>query len=712
MQRLASRGEGCYRSGMRAPLNNVCTGLAGAMAGVWLTGCLDYNVSRMKPEDDASETGRIAGVDTGSGIDTGLCAGMPAVASGVAINESCVSVPVFGTLDAMVEWRTTDLGDMREYAHVLMAPAVGPLFDTDGDGYVDADDASMIVVTTDDGGADDGNSHGVLRIVDGRDGTPQVSVSRVMADDTQVFPYRYGGVALGDIDGSGTPRIVVLVSIVGGPPDEGPPGDGEDTAPPGDGGETGGGPEDTGVVVRPGVPAPPPPSNAPCRVAAFNPDGTLFWLAAEPALGCGGHAPALADLDGDGTVEVILGSSLFAGADGRWLSSGDAGDGRPDGFGEAGFMSFGADLYGDGSQDLVTGSALYESDGDLRCVTGYDDGFPAVADLDGNGTGDLVVVSAGWLRIFEADCALRLEVPLAGSGFGGPPTLGDLDADGLPEIGVANAEDYTAYEADGTVIWSMPISDWSSSSAGASFFDFDGDGGLEVVYADETSLWIFDGGTGEVRLQDNNHTSRTLHELPVVVDVDGDGMTEIVVPNGGTHWETSAVGLTVLGSEDGSWTTNRRVWNQHAYSISNVNDDLSIPPAPMSNWPTWNTFRSGTIDPVSGGAWPDAVPVVETCLDACDNGRMYLDVAVGNQGMAGLRWNVPVSVYAGETLLATAWTTHVVASGAVSETLTFELDAAQASGTLRVSVDDDGTGVGQVDECSEVNNGTEEPGCE
>ncbi len=692
-----------------------------ALIGLAL-GCSDYGINEAKPERDTTDTGAFFAPDSAGEADTAVCLGEATLLDAVGVDESCVSSPVTGTLDAVVEWELGDGLELPEYGHVLMAPVVGPLRDGDADGDVDADDPPCIVVVADDGGADANNTHGVLRVLDGRDGTPLAAVSRVDWGTTQVFPYRYSNAALGDLDGDGVPEIVAVVTVVSGPPED--PGGGDDTAPPGGGG--GDDPDDTGIVVRPapsgpwsrlfgpappaGAPAPmpPPPGSEPCRVAAYTPDGALRWLAEEPAVPCGGHAPALADLEGDGTVEVIVGPVLLEGASGAWRASGDAGGGRPMEFAEAGWMSFAADLDGDGTQEVVSGAALYAPDGTTRCVTGAADGFPAAADLDADGAGEVVVVASGWLRVHDADCAPRASWALLGEGLGGPPTIGDLDADGLPEIGVATAEAYTAYEADGTVLWSVPVSDWSSSSTGAAFFDFDGDGGLEVVYADETALWILDGRSGDVRLQDDAHSSRTLHELPVVVDVDGDGLTEIVVPNGGTHSDAEATGLYVLGSADGSWATNRRVWNQHAYSVTNVDDDLGVPATPTPNWPTWNTFRSGTVDPVSGGALPDAVPVIEVCTDACADGRLVVDVAVGNQGMAGLRGGVPVTLYVDGVAAGTTWTDAVVGTGGVSAGARFEV----ASGaTVRVAVDDDGTGAGRVVECAEDNNAGEEPGC-
>ena len=55
-----------------------------------------------------------------------------------------------------------------------------------------------------------------------------MSVNRSDYGTTQVYAYRYGNVALGDIDNDGLPDIVTLADVVAG----GPPPPPEDTAPP------------------------------------------------------------------------------------------------------------------------------------------------------------------------------------------------------------------------------------------------------------------------------------------------------------------------------------------------------------------------------------------------------------------------------------------------------------------------------------------------
>ena len=146
------------------------------------------------------------------------------------------------------------------------------------------------------------------------------------------------------------------------------------------------------------------------------------------------------------------------------------------------------------------------------------------------------------------------------------PDNADYDGDGAPEI-ESHPMTTTMFSRHGTILWTHEISDRTSNMTGSAVFDFEGDGYSEVVYAGEQNLWVFSGVDGVARLRDNSHYS-CWFENPVIVDVDRDGQVEIVV--------VDYNGVRVLGDASESWVSARSVWNQHAYSITNINDDLSI----------------------------------------------------------------------------------------------------------------------------------------
>ena len=233
-------------------------------------------------------------------------------------------------------------------------------------------------------------------------------------------------------------------------------------------------------------------------------------------------------------------------------------------------------------------------------------------------------------------------VPATSASF---PTIADYDGDGQPEIGIAGKTAYVVFDGDGSVLWQMPTTDASSATTGSAVYDFEGDGVADVVYADEHTLWVFAGDTGAVKLQ-FEHSSGTLIEYPIVVDVDNDGEVEIIFAQNDNYFGTSN-GIMVLGDMDHSWRPGRKIWNQHAYNITNVGDDGAVPMMPAPNWLTYNNFRSGDLSANDGLAAPDLKLVSpESCLNECQApDKVKIWFQLGNAGAAPLTAGATVEVY-------------------------------------------------------------------
>ncbi|MCB9777933.1 MAG: VCBS repeat-containing protein [Alphaproteobacteria bacterium] len=678
------------------------------LCGLLLTpvvACVDYGLAKPGPIEGADDTGPPGGGDdTG---DWGPC-GPPDLTDEIAVNEACEVTAEIGVFDPVIEWKIERWDDQPESREIIAAPVVGHLVDDNGDGVYGPGDVPSVVVVTHEPGA---HKHGMIRRLDGRTGAMTTLVRGSYPDGKQIFPYRYATPAIGDIDGDGRPDIVTVAEIFVPPEDGG-------TGVPDDGGGGGGEPQDDNPI-GPAPPAEDPgaeddaafPVDMNCGVAAWDVDGTLLWATDPGLLDCSGHGTALADLDGDGRVEVVVGRTVLEGADGSMRFVGEGDEGRHPSYAELGTHSAVADLDGDGQQELIAGRTRYAPDGTVLCAgAGPTDGFVGIADLDLDGQGEWVVVGDGRVDVYDTGCSTRASWTLTGGGNGGPPTIGDLDGDGEPEIALASALYYAAYEADGELMWRTTVRDESSHATGSVIFDFEADGAPEVVYADEEALHVFDGATGEVLMRSEEHTSRTLHDFPPVADVDADGNAEIVVPQGGGHYGEENFGLYVLGSESGSWQAGQQVWNQHAFSITNVGADMSVPAVPEPNWPTHNNFRSGDPTPSSGGKWPDAVPAARVCTEECDRGTVVIDVSLANQGAATLRRGVPLTLWLekpdGTTVLVEEhFFSGMVEAGAIAPAVRVRLSTADAEGgTLYLSVDEDASGVGYASECVETNN--------
>lgn len=405
------------------------------------------------------------------------------------------------------------------------------------------------------------------------------------------------------------------------------------------------------------------------QVVAFEHDGTVKWRSSALSLpGCYATAPAIGDLDGDGDPEIVVANHILN-SDGSLRAQGAA---------TGGCASFPVDLDLDGQQEVIAGSAVFDIDGRTLWTTARN-GYPAVADFDADGLGEVVVVTeAGGVDLYDTGGALLWSVPSAGYG---PPTIADFDGDGQPEVGVAGRSTYTVLDTDGSKLWQNATVDASSGRTGSAVFDFEGDGAAEVVYADEYTVWVYSGVDGAVKLQEPTHTSWTWIEYPTIVDVDGDGEVEIVVSHGSIGGSSAGAtfGVSVIGDADHSWMPGRKIWNQHAYSITNVTDGGGIPAAPVANWLSTNNFRSGDLRGATGTDAPDVrVTLADTCEIECGEDRLWLWLHLGNAGLADLRNGATLELRADvdgtPQVLETLSISEVLTAGRMAESLQFQLE--------------------------------------
>lgn len=417
--------------------------------------------------------------------------------------------------------------------------------------------------------------------------------------------------------------------------------------------------------------------------------------------------PSIADMDGDGKPEVTAGRTILNGLDGTVRGQGDYGigaapyGGSPGSF--YGALSVPIDLDGDGQLELVTGNAAYDVDGNTIWANGGLDGLIAVADFDGDGQGEIVKTTGIYVYGMETD-GTEVWGPITFSGNLGAPAADDMDGDGLPEFVFAAQNKLIAMHWDQSLLWRADISD-ASGAAGPTLFDFEMDGYPEVLYADETSVRFFSGLDGSVKYQSNEHGSYTILETPVVADVDGDDQVEIVV--GHCDAFSSYTGVTVYGDADQTWPPGRKIWNQHAYYITNVGDHGEIPSPTANNYSLYNSFRSGDVGRPPSEYWDLTTEILDVCEDECDDGKVYVAARVANNGNIEAPAGLPVSLRAGAggPILDSVLTTAAIPSGKTGELLRFEVDAGSIGGTVPiVTADEDLTGGSAIFECDEGNN--------
>ncbi|MBM4389830.1 MAG: VCBS repeat-containing protein [Deltaproteobacteria bacterium] len=463
-------------------------------------------------------------------------------------------------------------------------------------------------------------------------------------------------------------------------------------------------------------------SNSPVSVVMYDSEGNFLGESQTYTDGEFDHVTGIvvSDMDHDGHAEIVAGRVILnddltergVGRDGR---------GCDNYFGIGGLYGEGAtpavaDMDLDGVEEVVVGNAFYDPDGHtIMEVRGGPDGAPAIANLDGDPEGEFVRATYSELVAIDTDGTELWTYNLPGgggdnSGIMSVPTIGDIDGDGLPEVVAARANYLWAVNGeDGSVLWSARITD-STGATGASLFDFEGDGVQEVVYIDEVAMYAFDGTNGDVKFKSDEHNSDTMYDYPTIADVDADGHADIVVAHDQNF--SAGPGFSVYRDATNSWAPARSVWNMHAYDITHINDDLTVPTTAVQNFTTYNNFHSAhALAP--GEALGDelSAEILSTCDNDCDRGWYLVTARAQNTGSAGVAAGVSLSLYAeiGGSLvnLATETLADAIASGMTSEAVIFAVQSSdiEKADKLWVYVDDNGSRTGFVSECDETNNG-------
>lgn len=517
-----------------------------------------------------------------------------------------------------------------------------------------------------------------------------------------------------------------------------------------------------------------------CPDPAADEDGCYLWRQSEAGIAQG--SPLLYDVDDDGAVEVIARLRVLDGATGVVLV------GRSDGY----IYPTVIDIDGDGQLEILGAGCLWRPSLDhgtmdeVWCNTAElptnQNMYSAMGDVVGGeraGMPEFVLTGNGNVYVVAAESGeLLRQSSLPGGGNGGGPIVADFDGDGSGEFGIAGSGCYTVFDTDcvgsvdedqpgctrpeiapctrgedcfeveacptlassgGTgdgVLWSVYIQDLSSSRTGSSVFDFQGDGRNEVVYNDECLLMVFDGSTGSPQFRFPN-TNRTSSEYPIIVDVNGDSRTNIVVsgnndqfnrdcrdpinarpdrypechPEGDGErpaWcDAGTAGVVALQDPEDRWVRTRSVWNHFAYHIDNVEDDGAVVSSPEMPWTTHNTFRANRQGEVPLNA-PD-VAVTRAVADArgCPP-EITFSVTVENLGRSAVPSGLPVAIYngSGSRLIQVETIDRVISpGGTVQLVFGYEVREVEFNRSLDflIVANDDGTGEAPVRDCNADN---------
>lgn len=277
-------------------------------------------------------------------------------------------------------------------------------------------------------------------------------------------------------------------------------------------------------------------------------------------------APAsLSDIDSDGIDEVFIeeGDAQIHG----YRADGTALDGWPPEYQPvADTLSPPAiaDLDGDGDLEIITATNYYYYSAPEKYLVAYHhsgtlvEGFPAtfdgyggthtsIGDVDGDGKPDIVLVSQigfgssspSRVLIFGNNGIFKRSIPLTGNYFSGTgPALADLDSDGSLEIIVQTDAALNVVRGDGTDYPGWPVYLEAGYENGGSLplvGDVDGDGLPDIVVTTQfaaSSLW----GVARVFNRDGISHPHFPKRLPIgrgevsaIADIDADGHNEIII---------------------------------------------------------------------------------------------------------------------------------------------------------------------------------------
>lgn len=264
-------------------------------------------------------------------------------------------------------------------------------------------------------------------------------------------------------------------------------------------------------------------------------------------------SPKFGDMDGDGVAEIVFSTYGISNpyAEGYihvWDGNGTELTGFP--FKTSGPLPGSpaiGDLDGDGSMEIVQGSWNY-----LYVLNDNGTSFPgwpkpmtvnhsaALADLDDDGDLEILVPIGAAMRAYHHDGSAVTGFPVGATNSLTEPAIGDLDGDGDLEILAGSyvpsgsVTDYVyAWNHDGSPVSGFPVTTAGSVKVAPALADLDSDGTLEVIAdcwsksaTDFLYVWDHNGNSepgwpiniGYIRLSS-----------PSVADLDLDGDLEIIV---------------------------------------------------------------------------------------------------------------------------------------------------------------------------------------
>ncbi len=675
-------------------------------------------------------------------------------------NDECIGEVKIGLFEPSVQCEWTEPPDGDAYPghrSVLTTPLI---FDLPHVGAAESPKAEIVIVTynyTDGGGpsgwGEDPAYFGVIRILDGSDCTQLETIDDPMNRIIAASPP-----AIGDIDGDGLPEIVTHRAVSGtiafgwdvqakkyttrwvatqsdisaltrwdGPSLHDLDDDGVAEV-------------ITGSEVYDGL-----------MGTRLNPGQVV--PGGGPA-GTAGRFSVVGDLDGDGAAELVAAGVW------RWNVGTNTWEmaypGDPDGGIHYGFADFGTPGVDPASFDAktldgraeivsVTGGLveLYTLEGQLlfSAVTDLGSGGPpTIGDFDNDGFPEIASAGGKAFSIYDLDCAqagpgciapwIRWTQPSQdASSQNTGSSIFDFEGDGAAEAVYADECFLRVYEGvSGEVLYSAfrTSCTWYENPV---IGDPDYDQNTEVLVGSNDNCAVMCPAIDPIHRGVRCETGEQCAD-PFICDAGfcrcetdeqclaGHVCTDALpnTPGAGKvcrAFHPPGVGLTglrVLRDSLDRWASSRPLWNQHAYSVTNIDDKGTVPKT--SAWPAnfkqpdLNNYRQNRQGDVPPAALPDITGKLGEQSCEGKDGKVVLTSTVCNRGLKAVGANLPATFYLGDpadgVVLCVAYTSEPVPVEQCRE-VSCEVDQS-INGGVTVVVDDDGQG-GQVAlECFEDNN--------
>ncbi|MEJ7602090.1 MAG: hypothetical protein WKG01_29605 [Kofleriaceae bacterium] len=482
-----------------------------------------------------------------------------------------------------------------------------------------------------------------------------------------------------------------------------------------------------------------------------------------------GYLPVAADVDGDMNVDLVTGSQLYtwertmrrwvvkqalpfqnghtAVADfGTFPQAGADVRETLDGVAEIVVIRSGvAKVFNIFGREVFTANLIAIPAGALIGKGGP----PTVADFDGDGRVEFASAGGSAYHVFDLDCrgtpdatacpslrtdgiAWAQESQDKSSNTTGSSVF-DFDGDSRAEA-VYGDECFTrVYDGvTGSVVYSRYRNSctWYENPIVA---DVDADFNAEIVSTSNTNCEvvcplvdpIFDGvnclddsDCPATTRCDREQASDKLGRCRCTMDVDcgGDGfvcLDPIAGPSAAgkvcraSHPATTEqAGVRVLADGIDRWVNTRTIWNQHAYSVTNIDSTGEVPRTSqwLRNWtqPALNNFRQNA--PGDGNYPAGAIPdlTVRQVKTTCESNVATVTAEVCNRGTEPVAAGLPVAVYgaAGDVRCTTQTMARLFPGNCLEASCVWT----GAFGDGVVAVDDRGDGTGIGFECREDNN--------